>query len=156
MSHRVILEIESDLIKLFRSRDQRHIQIPRSMTFPLSFEDYFTWSEPNGIYQYLLFRKNGDGEPVGVVFDRSDAGLLAASAHMCYFCRSFGPGDEIDMLAVTPTSKNVIGIYSCIDLSCDEKLETTAKLSKKSFEKLKEELLERMTIFYESTFEKKK
>jgi hypothetical protein len=152
MSGDVTVEIESDLVQAFRARDRKVLYVPDTMRFPLKFEHYMTWSDPVGMYQYVLFRKHGREELVGMVFDRSDAGQ-AGRTQMCCWCQSTGPSDQIDMLTVKVDSRTLVGVVLCIDLSCLDKLENTAKLSKKSHERLARDVVDRMTLFYERKFE---
>lgn len=152
MSQLTVIDIESDLVEAFRTRDRKLLYIPDSMKFPLRFEHYLTWSEPTGNYQFLLFRKYGREELVGMVLDRSNAGQPGRT-QMCCWCQTTGSSDKIDMLSISVNAKTIVGVILCVDLSCFEKLETTAKTSKKSVDRLASEVVDRMTHFYEEKLE---
>ena len=149
MKNLIVVDRERELIEAFRARDQKYVEIPSRARFPLTFENYLTWSEPTGQHQYLVFRKPVTRELAGIVFDRGDAGRHRGITQMCQWCQASGPSDEIDMLTVSVSSRVIVGVVLCIDLSCIDKLQTTGQYSKKTFDQLVDELLTRINRFHE-------
>jgi hypothetical protein len=148
----VTIETEYDLRNAFLLQDRKRLEIPDNLRFPLTFDHYMTWTESTGRYQYLAFRKYGRAELVGMVFDRSGAGQPGRT-QMCSWCQTTGSSDKIDMLSMDITAKVLVGVIVCINLNCLENLETISKLSKKSPERLAQEIVDRMSHFYEQKFE---
>lgn len=153
MKSTVVIDTDKHLLSAFRNRDLKYLWLPKNMTFPLIFDYYYTWSEPEGNYQYLVFRKPDSSDLVGMIFKR-DQGQQHPTTQMCQWCRSFGPSDTIDMLSISVNAKRLLGVVLCIDLSCLEKLDTVRKFSKKSYGQLAQELVQRMTDFHQHVREK--
>jgi hypothetical protein len=147
MSHILNFSSESVIKKAFRHRDQKKVILPPKISFPFSSEYYFTWSEPSGVYRYLVIQKP-TGEYVGMIFETCGPGDSTAS-RLCDWCHSYGPADQIDLLTVSPSSRRTVGVFLCCDLSCIEKLEVT----RRSFEQHARELCDKILRFYAVTFE---
>ncbi len=64
------IKSSEELLKAFRSRDQKNVFIPKTMRFPLSIGHYLAWTEPSGVRVYLVFKKADWKAPVGVAFRR--------------------------------------------------------------------------------------
>ena len=147
----MIIKSESDLLRAFRPKDQKSVLPPAQAPYPLEARYYYTWSEPSGVYQYLVFQNEGWESPLGLVFQRNGLGSHSSPAGMCDWCHSYGASDEIGLLTTVLSSRKVGGTYLCLDLSCINKLEAQAALTHKSPEQLAQKLLKRIAAFYEKT-----
>ena len=143
---------EEILQNAFRPKDQRHVELPRKLRYPVSFEHYITWADRSGNCRYLVFKKPGTNSLVGMVFQRSRQSESVSATRLCDWCHVYGPGDQIDLLTVSPSSRKTVGQILCVDLSCIEKLEIVAKTSRKGFDDLAQELVARMARFYDEVF----
>lgn len=143
---------EQDLLNTFRDKDKKFVEIPKTIQFPLALKNYITWSEPGGVRTYLVFKKENWDTPRGIVFKKTHAGNLEVGSRMCDWCHAYGPSDQIGMLTTMVSSKRTVGMLLCLDLSCMQKLEVVSSKSKKSFEKLANDLTQRIGRFFESTF----
>jgi hypothetical protein len=147
----VVIQTEKELISTFRPRDRKWVEPPKGMRFPLTVEHYHSWSDPTGVHGFMVLQKPGWKSAAGLVFERSN-GSAHSPARMCEWCHSTGPSDQIGMLTVRVSSKRIIGIILCLDLSCQEKLETVASLTGQKADKLTAGMLERMGRFFDRVF----
>ncbi len=151
----MITRILSDraLIKAFRLRDRKHVELPKKFIFPFEFEYYLTWSEPSGAHRYLVFPH--ENQLCGIVFKRNHHQKDTQTGRLCDWCHAYGPADQIDLLTIALNSRTTIGVILCLDLSCLQKIEYTIKNSKKTFDQHALELVNRMTHFYRENFERR-
>lgn len=143
------LQSEAELLETFRLRDRKKVVLPKFLHLPLSVQYYFAWTEPTGLYVYLIFKKAEWEAPKGIVFRRDDKGSSISSARLCEWCHSYGPSDQIGMLSVKLTPRNIVGILLCLNLECLERLETSLNFSKKHFDRLALDVCERIARFYD-------
>lgn len=142
------LESEQALLKTFRPRDRRALEIPKELTFPLFVRDYLAWADPAGVYTYLVFggAKAGKGSvATGIAFRRDQS--AGAGARLCEWCHSHGTGEAIGLLTTDLNSKRRVGITLCLDLSCQRKLEDEANRSGRSLADRLAAMNERMARF---------
>jgi len=147
LSSQDLIQTPEELIRSFRQRDQKHVQIPKSMPFPLELGNYLAWNEPSGVRVYLVFKKPEWPRPVGVVFRRDQPGGSASPACMCEWCHATGPADEVGLLTVTVNAHRRVGLNLCLNLDCVDKLETSAQLMGQDASKSVEKHRERMAHF---------
>lgn len=136
------------LSETFSEKDLRKVILPSKWVFPLRTQHFLTWTSPDGMYAYLVFKKPEWNKPRGVVFRGRNTGG-AQPAAMCDWCHAFGGSDEIGLLLTSVNSKKTVGMMLCLDLGCVEKTETLAMLAGKSFEKLAEKICDNVAGFYE-------
>lgn len=145
---------KAEFLEAFHWKDQHLIHIPDKLQFPLAVDYYYSWIEPSGNYAFLVLKKPNWDIPKGLVFRRNTGN--PTTSNLCDWCHSYGSSDDITMLTVKVDSKVTIGQYLCSKLDCIEKLETQMGSSGKRFEKLAEELCEKIGRFFErAVFEQK-
>ncbi len=142
-----LVQTEKDLLHAFRPRDREKVELPEGIKFPLFVRDYFTWVEPAGTRVFLVMPSPGGKRPMGIAFRRDSQGGGGVASHMCDWCHSYGPTNEIGMLTTDVNSKRRVGVNLCLDLRCKEKLETAADLSGRHPRELMQPLMERMLRF---------
>jgi hypothetical protein len=141
------LETDKALIKSFRSRDQRLIEMPAGVTFPLFVRDYLVWTETSGARVYLVFAAPGTREPIGIIFRRDHGEGGARVASLCDWCHTYGSSTEVGLLSTAVSSKRRVGVHLCLDLRCKEKLEDAADRSGRSPRQALDQLQEKMYRF---------
>ena len=120
------LETDQALVRAFRPRDRRLIEMPADVRFPHFVRDYLVWTETSGARVYLVFGAPGTRKPVGVIFRREVQPSQEPGANMCDWCHTVGSSLEVGLLTVEVTSRRRAGMYLCRDLRCKEKVEDAA------------------------------
>lgn len=143
------LRSETDLIATFRDKEQDRVILPSFADYPSLVRHYFAWSEPSGVYTYLVFKRADWEKPIGLVFQRNGQGSHLSPAGMCEWCHHSGPSDEVGLMTVVMTPRSTGGTWLCLDLDCLNKLEALTAVNGKSFEKAAVKLGERIGEFYQ-------
>jgi hypothetical protein len=138
------LESEDSLIKSFRPRDRKHVEVPRDLKFPAFVHHYLAWRHPAGGKVYLVFAVP-NGLATGIVFDANGAG--PAVPHMCHWCHCASTGGDVELHTAKLSGKKTVGVYVCADLNCRKKLEEEADRSGRSTVPAMAALLEQMGRF---------
>jgi hypothetical protein len=138
-----------DLLATFRSDDQKSVVLPKRMPYPISVQHYYAWTEPSGVYTYLVFKRADWEAPLGMVFQRNGAGSHLSPAGMCQWCHTSGPSDVVGLLTTTLTPHKTGGTWLCLDLSCLEKIEERTSLAGKNSASLTQKLCKRIGEFYQ-------
>lgn len=141
------LETDRALIHSFRSRDQRVIEMPPDLTFPLFVRDYLAWTETSGARVYLVFTAPGSHKPIGLIFRRDSQDSGALGSRICDWCHSSGSSSEVGLLTTDVNNKRRVGVHLCVDLRCKEKLEDAADRSGRHPLQALKQLQERMFRF---------
>lgn len=115
------LSSETELLDSFRPIDREEIRLPEHLGFPAFVPDYLAWIEPSGHRAYVVFKAFADRPPLGIVFRRDQGGGSVAS--MCEWCQSMKGDSNVSLLTARASSKRVVGLHLCNDLSCREKFE---------------------------------
>lgn len=123
------IETEKEFLNAFRSRDRKHAEPPKGTRFPLFVRDYFAWVDPYGVRVFIVFTAPGGKKPTGIAFRRDQGGDKNIAPHMCEWCHSPGTSDQIGLLTTDVDSKHRVGINLCLDLRCNERLETATNRS---------------------------
>jgi len=139
-------ESDQDLIKSFRPRDRRVIEMPEGVSFPHFVRDYLAWTETSGARVYLVFSAPGSHQPIGIIFRRDTSGGENVS-RLCEWCHHYGSSNEVSLLTTDVNSKRRVGISLCSDLRCKERLEDAANRSGKHLLDALEQLKARMYRF---------
>lgn len=145
------LHSETELLNVFRKKDKEKVVLPRAMKFPVRVRFYHAWTEPSGVYTYLIFKKSGWEAPRGVVFKRGATGSHNSPTRLCDWCHAYGRADQIGMMRVVVNPKVTLGMMICLDLSCEEKLESMANIAGRSLEELTDRMCERIGQFFEKS-----
>lgn len=140
---------EQDLMQSFSAKDRKKIVIPKKISYPLDIKYYHAWSDPDGQYVYLLFKNPQWNGPKGLILKSGDKGSYRSTSRICDWCHAYGPSDQIGLLTMKPNSRTTIGMLLCLDLGCISRIEVLASITKKSFEKLSDQLCEKITTFFE-------
>lgn len=138
------LDSEKALLSAFRPKDRKVVELTKEVQLPAVVPHYLAWRHPAGGKVFLVFAVPG-GAPTGIAFNTSGEG--PAVPHMCHWCRSSSTGSDIGLLTTYATSRRVIGVQVCSDLSCARKLEDEADRSGVSVLPAMETLIERMGRF---------
>lgn len=138
------LDSEEALLRAFRTRDRKHVELSREVKLPLFVRHYLAWQHPAGGRLYLVFAVPG-GAPTGIMFDTNGPG--PAVAHMCHWCQSSGLGSRVGLLTTKASSKRIVGVHVCSDLGCAQRLEDEANRSGRSPVPALHALVERMGLF---------
>ena len=138
------LDSEKTLLSAFRPKDRKVVELTKEVRLPLVVPHYLAWAHPAGGKIFLVFAVPG-GAPTGIAFNTNGDGH--AVPHMCDWCRSSGTGKDVSMLTTYATSRRVIGVQVCTDLSCARKLEDEADRSGVSVLPAMEQLVARMGRF---------
>ena len=123
-----LIQSEKQLIDSFFPKDQRRLELPQGMRYPLVVRDYFAWGEPGGSKVFLLFAEPGAQKPIGIVFEREHP-TGTPTAAICEWCHSFGSSNQIGLLTLEVTPRRRVGVQLCRDLSCRQKIEMNLSLS---------------------------
>lgn len=153
LSHVSQVETEQELIKAFRPRDQKNVEPPAKVKYPLSYEYYLTWGDPSGHYRYLVLRRPRDQKLIGMIFKRGQQGSWISATRLCDWCHAFGAADQIDLLTLHPDARKTVGLMLCVDLSCLDKLDTVRTTTRRSFEQMASDLCARMVRCFENNLE---
>ena len=140
---------EADLVKAFRTRDQKKLILPDNLDFPMNIRSYFTWKESSGVYTYLIFKMPNWELPRGVVFKRT-APSAEPVGGLCNWCHAYGSSDQIGMLSVAMSADVSLSYFLCHDLSCIEKIEETSARSGKDPDRYIAELYYKMEKLFEN------
>lgn len=141
------IESEKALLSAFRSRDRKYVELPKGTRLPLFVRDYLAWVDPYGVRVFLVFTPPGSKRLTGIAFRRDQQGDKTVPLGMCEWCRSAGSGDQIGLLTTDVDSKRRVGVNLCLDLRCNEKLESATNRAGGSVVEETQKLLERMTRF---------
>lgn len=120
------LETEQDLLRTFRARDRKHVELPPGLRFPLFVPDYLAWVDPHGVRTFLVFSEPGSRLPIGIAFRREPSGPGAPVGGMCDWCHHSGSSQEIGFLTTEASSRRTVGVHVCLDLRCKQHLEEDA------------------------------
>jgi hypothetical protein len=143
------LRSEIDLLATFRDKDQQTVVLPKFADYPAFVRHYFAWSEPSGVYTYLVYKRADWETPIGLTFQRNGSGSRTSPAGMCEWCHHSGPSDEVGLMTVVMTPRSTGGTWLCLDLDCLNKLEALTAVNGKSFDKAVQKLGERIGEFYQ-------
>jgi treble-clef zinc-finger protein len=141
------IETEKELLSAFRSRDRKFVELPKGTRLPLFVRDYLAWVDPYGVRVFLVFTAPGSKRPTGIAFRRDQQGDKNLAPHVCDWCRAHGTSDQIGLLTTDVDSKRRVGVNLCLDLRCNERLETTANLAGRNVLDETQLLIERMARF---------
>jgi hypothetical protein len=141
------IETEKELLNAFRSRDRKFVELPRGTKFPLFIRDYLAWVDPYGVRVFLVFTAPGSKKPTGIAFRRDQQGDKTVAPHVCDWCRTHGTSDQVGLLTTDVDSKRRVGINLCLDLRCNERLESVANLAGRNLVDETKRLIERMARF---------
>jgi len=141
------IETEKELLSAFRSRDRKHVELPKGTQLPLFVRDYLAWVDPYGVRVFLVFTAPGNKRPTGIAFRRDQQGDKTLTARVCDWCRAHGSADQIGLLTTDVDSKRRVGVNLCLDLRCNEKLEAAANMGGRSVLDDMQQLIERMARF---------
>jgi hypothetical protein len=141
------INTETELLNAFRPRDRKHVELPPGLRVPLFVRDYRAWSDPTGIRTFLVLTEPRSGRPMGIAFRRDQQGGASLVSHMCDWCHTTGPSNEIGLLTADANSRRRVGVNLCLDLRCGEKLEMAANLAGRNPRELTRRLMERMVRF---------
>ena len=148
-SHPFTLRSDADLAATFRERDQKSLVLPKFSPYPFSVEHYYSWTEPSGVYTYLVYKQSDWELPLGLVFQRNGKGSTLSPAGMCDWCHSCGPSDEIGLMSVEITAHLSGGTWLCLDLACLQKIEEQTGANANTRNKRVANLFQKMGIFYQ-------
>jgi len=141
------IETEKELLSAFRSRDRKFVELPKGTHLPLFVRDYLAWVDPYGVRVFLVFTAPGSKRPTGIAFRRDQQGDKTLAPRVCDWCRAPGGGDQIGLLTTDVDSKRRVGVNLCLDLRCNERLESTTHMSGRSVLEDTRQLIERMSRF---------
>jgi hypothetical protein len=141
------IETEKELLNAFRSRDRKHVELPKGTQLPLFVRDYLAWVDPYGVRVFLVFTAPGSNKPTGIAFRRDQQGDKTTAIGVCDWCRAAGATDQIGLLTTDVDSKRRVGVNVCLDLRCNEKMEAAANMSGRSVLDDTQQLIERMARF---------
>ncbi|PTL78977.1 FBP domain-containing protein [Vitiosangium sp. GDMCC 1.1324] len=141
------IETEKEFLSAFRSRDRKHVELPKGTCFPLFVRDYLSWVDPYGVRVFLVFTAPGSKRPTGIAFRRDQQGDKILTPRVCDWCRSPGTSDQVGLLTTDVDSKRRVGVNLCLDLRCNEKLEAAANMTGRSVLDDTQRLIERMARF---------
>ncbi|AFE06707.1 hypothetical protein COCOR_06000 [Corallococcus coralloides DSM 2259] len=140
------IESEKELLRAFRSRDRKHVELPKGTQLPLFVRNYLSWVDPYGVRVFLVFVAPGGKQATGIAFRRDQQGDPALAPKMCDWCRT-STDAEIGLLTTDVDSKRRVGVNLCLDLRCGERLEAQADRSGRSLQDDTAQLIERMARF---------
>ena len=133
------------LLKSFRPKEVRAVELPPGITYPRFVRDYLSWAHPAGGRMFLVFAVPG-GVPCGICFDANDGGGTS-TANMCDWCHHSGSGTQVGLLTATVNARRRAGIHVCSDLSCNQKLNEDAMRTGRSVLPEMEKLISTMARF---------
>ncbi|OJT24196.1 hypothetical protein BO221_13505 [Archangium sp. Cb G35] len=141
------IETEKELLSAFRSRDRKHVELPKGTQLPLFVRDYLAWVDPYGVRVFLVFTAPGGKRPTGIAFRRDQQGDKALALRVCDWCRASGSSDQVGLLTTDVDSKRRVGVNLCLDLRCNERLEAEMNRAGRSVLDENKQLIERMSRF---------
>lgn len=141
------IETERELLNAFRSRDRKHVELPKGTKLPLFVRDYLAWVDPYGVRVFLVFTAPGSTKPTGIAFRRDQQGDKNLAPAVCDWCRSPGTSDQVGLLTTDVDSKRRVGVGLCLDLRCGERLEAATNRAGGSLLDENKRLIERMARF---------
>lgn len=141
------IETEKELLSAFRSRDRKHVELPKGTQLPLFVRDYLAWVDPYGVRVFLVFTAPGSKRPTGIAFRRDQQGDKTLTTRVCEWCRYSGTADQIGLLTTDVDSKRRVGVNLCLDLRCNERLEAMMNMAGRSVVDENKQLIERMSRF---------
>jgi hypothetical protein len=141
------IETEKELLSAFRSRDRKHVELPRGTRLPLFVRDYLAWVDPYGVRVFLVFTAPGSTRLTGITFRRDQQADKSLPTRVCDWCLSPGGGDQIGLLTTDVDAKRRVGVNLCLDLRCQEKLESAMNLAGRDLVDATQRVLERMARF---------
>jgi hypothetical protein len=147
-SHPFTLRSEADLLATFRSQDQESVVLPKHALYPVPVEHYYAWTEPSGVYTYIIFKRPDWEVPMGLVFQRNGSGSHFGPAGMCEWCHTPGASDEVGLLTTTVNRKLSGGTWLCLDLSCTQKIEERTGMGGANTERQTQKLCQRIGDFF--------
>ncbi len=149
------IDSEADLISSFRRRDQKHVELPRKASFPMTFRHYVAWSEPSGVRVFIVFSRPQWAAPLGIVFKRYQSTVVGATAGsgMCEWCHAHGMSDQIGLLSADVDSKRRVGVNLCLDLGCQDRIANTPGLPPQRAKDLTEQMMRRLARFSKDALE---
>ncbi len=145
------IESETELTSFFRLRDRARVIVRRDLDLPMRVQYYFTWGDPSGAYRYLLLKKPGWENPMGLVFRNRGSSSEAASGSICDWCHAYGSSNQIGLLTAMVSAKRTVGMMLCLDLSCGDKIENNPSSSNKDPETRILQVCEKMGRFFDET-----
>ena len=143
------LRSDADLLATFRSNEQKNVVLPRYSPYPFLVERYHAWTDPSGVYTYLVFKRADWETPLGLVFQKNKSGSHNTPAGMCEWCHTPGAADEIGLMTTSINAHSTGGTWLCLDLTCMQKIEEQTGEFGKNGEKRIQNLLKRMGEFYQ-------
>lgn len=149
------IESEKELLDCFSYKDLKRVVAPLKIKYPVTSQFYYSWTESSGVYMYLVFKQPHWSQPKGFVFNRKQTGSDINNSRMCDWCHYYGPADQVGLVTLKSSSKETLGLFLCLDLSCMEKTETISYLAGKNFEKQSQKLCEKMGEFLDYVLNKK-
>ena len=141
------IETEKELLNAFRSRDRKHVELPKGTKLPLFVRDYLSWVDPYGVRVFLVFTAPGSKRLTGIAFRRDQQGDKTLAVRVCDWCRNASGGDQIGLLTTDVDSKRRVGVNLCLDLRCNERLESTTDLAGANLQEAIRQMTERMARF---------
>lgn len=139
------LDTEEALLKAFRPKDRKQVEVTPELKFPLHVTDYLGWVHPAGGRVFLVFAAP-KGPPIGIVFD-TNGGSGPGVVQMCDWCHGHAAGSGVGLLTAKLNANKRVGVHACSDLSCGRKLEDEANRNGVSVRPAMAKLLERMGKF---------
>jgi hypothetical protein len=139
------LDSEEALLKAFRPKDRKVVELPPKLKLPLLVRDYLAWPHPAGGRVFLVFAVP-NGVPTGIVFETS-GGAGPMVPHLCEWCHTSGLGTQVGMLTAAVNANRRAGVHVCSDLSCAQKLDDEANRTGTSAVPAKQKLVARMGRF---------
>lgn len=143
------LRSDADVLETFRKTDQDSVILSRNLRYPLFIKHDHTWTDPSGVYTYLVYKRQDWETPLGLVFHRNQPGASASPAGMCEWCNSFGTSNEFGLMTTSLNTKVSSGTWLCLDLACAQKIEEIAGLNSKAKEKRLGKLFQKIGAFYQ-------
>lgn len=141
------IETEKQLLNAFRSRDRKFVELPKGIKLPLFVRDYLSWVDPYGVRVFVVFAAPGSKQLTGIAFRRDQQGERLSAPRVCDWCLNYGGSDQVGMLTTDVDSKRRVGVLLCLDLRCNERLESAADRSGRSSVEDIKKVLERMARF---------
>lgn len=126
------IETEKELLSAFRSRDRKYVELPRGTRLPLFIRDYLAWVDPYGVRVFLVFTAPGASRPTGIAFRRDQQGDKMLVSRVCDWCHAAGSSDQVGLLTTDVDAKRRVGVNLCLDLRCNERLESMMNLEGRS------------------------
>ncbi|HZI09523.1 MAG TPA: FBP domain-containing protein [Myxococcus sp.] len=141
------IETEKELLSAFRSRDRKHVELPKGTRLPLFVRDYLAWVDPYGVRVFLVFTAPGASRPTGIAFRRDQQGDTLLASRVCSWCLSPGTSDQVGLLTTDVDAKRRVGVNLCLDLRCNERLESAMNMEGRSSVEPIQKVIENMTRF---------